>query len=81
MDGVGASGGHHGLLILDEQHNSSGMPEAVQQVVETPSSLANDSQLHQLLSNMHNQLKNMEGGADMDDEDDEEESAEQQQRN
>ena len=37
------------FFILDEQ-----MPEAVQNIVETPSSLANDSQLNQLLSNMHN---------------------------
>lgn len=28
--GGAVDGGHHGLLILDEQHNSSGMPEAVQ---------------------------------------------------
>ena len=49
-------------------------------MVETPSSLANDSQLHQLLSNMHNQLKSMEGGAaDMDDDDDEEDLAADQQ--
>ena len=42
--------------ISDDQEQ---MPEAVMNVVQTPSSLANDSQLHQLLSNMHNQLKDM----------------------
>ncbi len=36
------------------------MPDAVLNAVDTPSSLANDSQLHQLLSNMHNQLKDIE---------------------
>ena len=46
------------LVILNDQ---ASMPEAVKTVVETPSSLANDSQLHQLLSNMHNQLKDLEG--------------------
>mmetsp|Transcript_45564 Transcript_45564/g.60458 ORF Transcript_45564/g.60458 Transcript_45564/m.60458 type:complete len:107 (-) Transcript_45564:112-432(-) len=54
------------LIIMDEQ---SQMPEAVQKVIETPSSLANDSQLHQLLSNMHNQLKDMEGQDSDEDED------------
>ena len=44
-------GPDYSLAILNEQ---TSMPEAVQQIVETPSSLANDSQLHQLLSNMHN---------------------------
>ena len=33
-------------------------------VVETPQSSANDSQLAQLLSNMHNQLKEMGEGSD-----------------
>jgi len=55
-----------GLMILNENSQSS-MPEAVMRVVETPSSLANDSQLHQLLSNMHNHLKGMEGDSDEDD--------------
>lgn len=60
-------GPRKGLMNLNE--NSGSMPESVMRVVETPSSLANDSQLHQLLSNMHNHLKDMEGGSDEDEDD------------
>ena len=50
---VGPAEESKGLVILSDQEALL-MPEAVQRVVETPSSLANDSQLHQLLNNMKN---------------------------
>ena len=49
-----------------DRSDPANMPDSVQMVVETPSSLANDSQLAQLHNLLHNQLRGI--GDDSDDE-------------